>query len=55
MKHMKLSYNYFPFTIDISYFIVCSSLTIVLKAWPCMNEMNMEQGSLIKEESIFDG
>ena len=32
-----------------------SSLTIVLKAWACMNQMNTQQGSSIKEESIFDG
>ena len=30
-------------------------LTIVLKAWACMNQMNTQQGSSIKEESIFDG
>ena len=32
-----------------------SNVTIVLKAWACMNQMNTQQGSSIKEESIFDG
>ena len=27
----------------------------ILKAWACMNQMNTQQGSSIKEESIFDG
>ena len=48
---MKLGYHYFPVTIDISYFIVCSSLTILLKAWACMNQMNTQQGSSINDKS----